>query len=123
MPSIPPPHVDIASLLDKLETNEVVQYSRATQGKVNKIAETAFAALESPWEFPPLSAAIVPGDRVALAIDPNVPEVIEVLRGVLKALAKIETGGIEIVLWDEATDQTVAAIQREVGEAIHVVRH
>ena len=67
--------------------------------------EATVAALESPVEFPPLSAGIVPGDRVAIALDEAVPCVSKIVRGALRALksAGAEADLISVVASDAVT--------------------
>jgi nickel-dependent lactate racemase len=62
-------------------------------------AQATFDALASPLEYPPLSAALVPGDRVAIALDEAVPCVSEVVHGVVASLrsAGIEDEAISVV--------------------------
>ncbi|MDG2222598.1 MAG: lactate racemase domain-containing protein, partial [Rubripirellula sp.] len=48
---------------------------------------------------------------------------VEIIRGVLRALDETEASAVEIVVGDEADDQTVAAIQHEIGERTRVIRH
>ncbi len=62
-------------------------------------------ALESPLDFPPLSAATVPGDRVAIAVDEGVPCVGGVVRGAVEAFqrAGIDSEAISIVTTDLET--------------------
>jgi hypothetical protein len=62
-------------------------------------------ALEAPLEFPPLGAGIVPGDRVAIAVDENVPCVGAVVRGAVEAFqrAGVEAADISVVTSDAAT--------------------
>jgi nickel-dependent lactate racemase len=62
-------------------------------------------ALAEPLEFPPLAAATVPGDRVAIAVDENVPCVGAVVRGAVEAFqrAGIELEDIFIVTADATT--------------------
>jgi nickel-dependent lactate racemase len=63
------------------------------------------SALEDPLGFPPLGAGIVPGDRVAIAVDENVPCVGAVVRGAVEAFerAGVEAADISIVTADAAT--------------------
>lgn len=44
-------------------------------------------ALEAPRDYPPLRQAVVPGDRVAIAFDPRIPEPVDVLYAVWEILA------------------------------------
>ncbi len=64
-------------------------------------------ALAEPLEYPPLAAGIVPGDRVAVAVDSDVPCVASVVRGAVEALqaAGVELCDIAIVTTDAGTCQ------------------
>src|SRR5690242_3257113 len=57
------------------------------------------AALAAPLEFPPLRKAVIPGDRVVLAVAEGVPQAPAIVRAVAKALidAGITAGDICIV--------------------------
>ena len=66
-------------------------------------AETTAAvlqALESPRDFPPLRQLLVPGDRVAIAFDPTIPEAGRVLRALVEVLegAGVDPDGLTIVM-------------------------
>jgi len=50
------------------------------------VRESVLTALASPFNFPPLSQATVPGDLVTLAIDPEVPRLVEVVSAVVEYL-------------------------------------
>jgi hypothetical protein len=73
-------------------------------GLVDPIAAT-ITALAAPLDFPPLAAGIVPGDRVAIAIDENVPSVAAVARGAVEAFANagIDREAISIVTSEAET--------------------
>lgn len=116
-------HVSFEEIVGNLQLPQVWEYDGGPKRSVSDVVKSAFAALQTPLDFPPLSAAIVPGDRVALAVDPNIPQIVEVIRGVLQAIQATAAGVIDIVLWDEATDETLAAIRREFGDAASVSRH
>jgi nickel-dependent lactate racemase len=70
-------------------------------------AEEVKRALAEPLEFPPITAGIVPGDRVAIAVDSRAPCVAEVVRGAVETLmeAGVEPQGISVVTTDSLTDQ------------------
>lgn len=56
-------------------------------------------ALEHPRDFPPLRQMIVPGDRVTIALDPEIPEaapVLDVLVGILES-AGVEPESITVL--------------------------
>ncbi len=67
-------------------------------------AEATIAALTQPIDFPPLSAGIVPGDRLAIALDAAVPCPAEIVRGAIKVLEKagVEPDSISVVSCDVA---------------------
>ena len=70
-------------------------------------AEAIKRALAEPLDFPPLAAGMVPGDRVAIAVDDAMPCVAEVVRGAVESLqeAGVEPQAISIVTTDATTDQ------------------
>ncbi|HTN04532.1 MAG TPA: hypothetical protein VL132_21765, partial [Planctomycetaceae bacterium] len=45
-------------------------------------------ALAAPLEYPALTAALVPGDRVVMALDPGLPGLADVLTGIWGVLAE-----------------------------------
>jgi hypothetical protein len=49
-------------------------------------------ALEQPLDFPPLRQMIVPGDRVAIALDPGIPQAHAVLDALVEALGQSGVG-------------------------------
>src|SRR4029078_2259616 len=94
-------------------------------------------ALGAPLNYPPLDVSIVPGDRVAIAVDANVPCAVEIVRGTLAALTHagvasgavpavvssselaqlfrkklpdVESGGVQIVLHDPDDDANLCFI-------------
>lgn len=66
---------------------------------IRYLAETA---LQTPIDFPAIGNAILDGDHVALAVDPNVPRLGEVIAGVLRVMNACGAGRVSIVLWPEA---------------------
>ena len=56
-------------------------------------------ALENPRQYPPLRQAVVPGDRVVIALDIEVPEIRGVLAAVCETLqqAGVEAGAITVL--------------------------
>ncbi len=96
-----------------------VRLSRSTRVKAANSAGAAidpvvavFEALAEPLDFPPLAAGIVPGDRVAIAVDRAVPCLAEVLRGALNSLqqAGVEPADISVVTEDDQTAELCRTI-------------
>ena len=112
-----------AQVTEKIVANEVWQYETAFSQRIGNVANATREALRAPADFPPLTAAIAPGDRIALAVDPNVPDVCEVIRGVLLEIELADVETIDIVLWDETDDALLQQLQSEFETIAHVIRH
>ncbi|EKJ99419.1 hypothetical protein RBSH_05303 [Rhodopirellula baltica SH28] len=87
--------------------------SQPVNGSPEAIAKLAESMLQTPVDFPTVVEAIVPGDHVALAVDPNVPRVSDVLQGVLSTLVKANAGKVSVVLWHEADESLAERLQEE----------
>jgi hypothetical protein len=85
--------------------------------------EATRGALTAPLDFPAMNAAIVPGDHVAIAVDPNTPQVSRVLAGVLQSLQESDAANVSVVIGDEACGSTVTEIESVVGDAAQVELH
>ncbi|KAA5545179.1 DUF2088 domain-containing protein [Roseiconus nitratireducens] len=105
-----------------LASGTVWEFHASTDQTSQNVVDETIAALSAPDDFPPLGSAIVPGDRVAIAVDPNVPQIDAVLEGVLTALRDTAAEQIEIVVWDEATNETLDKIEKSAGGSL-VTRH
>jgi nickel-dependent lactate racemase len=83
-------------------------------------------ALAEPLDYPPLAASIVPGDRVAIAVDEAVPEVGEIVLGVVQAFRAggIDDDAISVVTRDSATSRQCQDSLSQQGEsAVQFVVH
>ena len=80
-------------------------------------------ALESPRQYPPLRQAVVPGDHVVVALDPEVPEAGGVLAAVCGTLVHAGVDGASItVLTPEGPDPR-ATLQGAFPEGMLWVGH
>jgi nickel-dependent lactate racemase len=75
------------------------------------------AALAAPMGYPPLAAAVVPGDRVAVAVGKSIPHLTDLLRGVIAELlaAGIEPADVTVVSAAAIDEQ--AQLARELSAA------
>ena len=55
-------------------------------------------AIESPVDFPPLRSAVVPGDRVTIALGAGLPDAAAILRPIVDALASAEVTPADILV-------------------------
>ncbi len=85
--------------------------------------EATLSALRAPLDYPAMTEAIVPGDTVAIAVDPNTPQISKILSAVLQVLQESDADGISIVVGDEALPSTMQAIAEVVGDAAEVEMH
>jgi nickel-dependent lactate racemase len=89
-------------------------------------AKATIAALAEPIEFPPLAAGVVPGDRVAIAVDGAIPCMGDIVRGAVKALenAGVESDAISVVACDGTTNQICReACAAEASRGVQFVVH
>ncbi len=128
---MPPPHdaspaekdvLQFRPQRDTLAAAEIWEYDAASKRTSRDIPGETISALSAPDDFPPIEAAIVAGDHVALAVDPNVPNVDQVIAGALRMLRATAAEQIDVVVWDEATDETLQRIRDVAGDA-SVTRH
>lgn len=115
--------LDFAAIIGQLKSKQVWEYQACTRIGCPDVPQQAFNSLQQPVDFPPVESAIVAGDRVALAVDPNVPDLVQVIHGTMKALGATGARKIDIVLWDEASNETLAEVQQSVGDSAQVSRH
>lgn len=115
--------LDVSRAISALECDQISQYQAWFAGSCADVVSETLEALQQPSDFPPVDAAIVSGDRIALAVDPNVPSVADVIAGSVKAFAHTEADHIDIVFWDEASDELLGEVERTVGDGIGVFRH
>jgi hypothetical protein len=91
----------------------------------SEVSAAVVQALEGPLGFPPLAAGIVPGDRVAIAVDESVPCVGVVVRGAVEAFrrAGVEADDISVVTSDPTTNRLCREALPSGGASPHVVTH
>lgn len=89
-------------------------------------ATATFRALAEPLNFPPLSQGVVPGDRLAIAVDETTPCLAGVVRGTVDAAleAGIAANDISIVATDAATIESLRAeLKHAASDSIQFVVH
>lgn len=92
-------------------------------------AAAACEALVHPLDFPPLSKAVVPGDRIVLAVDHGIPQIEQLIWGVVQALldAGAHAQDITVVLSPDSAAEapgvflsaTPAAVRRDLAAVLH----
>jgi hypothetical protein len=117
------PIVDFGNIINQLNHQQMWEYDAGIKGSCQDVAAETFACLHAPLDFPPLEQAIIPGDRVALAVDVNVPAIQQVVQGAIRAVRQAGDGEIDIVVSDETTKATLDAIANFVDDKIRVTRH
>jgi lactate racemase len=78
-------------------------------------------AVERPHEYPPLRQVVVPGDRVVVALDPQVPAVGVVLAAVCGVLAEagVEANAITVLVPEGASRCLDGVLPAGVTSAVH----
>lgn len=118
-----PKTVDFGMLIPQLKHRQMWEYEVGPRRGCRDVASATFACLQEPLDFPSIGAAIVPGDRVALAVDPNVPSVQGVVTGAIDAFLQAGAGSIDIVVSDEAKPDVFSALQNLSGDRIRISQH
>ena len=95
----------------------------AADGDCPDSFQATVSALNGPADFPPMTAAIVPGDHVAIALDPNTPEVCRILAGVLQVLQESDAETVSVIVSDEVSDRVFADICSVAGDTVQVEIH
>jgi hypothetical protein len=67
-----------------------------------RIAEELEQALSQPLEFPPLEQAVIPGDRVVLALDRYTPQAAALVAGVWEVLKRRQVRAEDVVVLQPA---------------------
>ncbi|QDT58459.1 hypothetical protein SV7mr_09520 [Stieleria bergensis] len=80
------------------------------------LQERVIQALRQPEDFPGIDQAVIEGDQVAIALDPNVPQVDQVLAATLQVLKETSAAEIEVLVWDEATPEIMERLREVAGE-------
>ena len=102
------------------------EYLSGGDRRTRDIAAAATAAVNHPEDFPPIQQVIIAGDVLAIAADPNTPHVDQVVAGVLQSLPLNQLQAVRVVLGEEATEATTAAVRRAVAAvaaSVEVVVH
>lgn len=91
-------------------------------------ASAVYAALSNPVGYPPLHETVLPGDRVVIALQPEVPQPARVVSGVVQVLLESEVDTVNIAILyggnqSSEDSKLVTAIRESVAEGIDVVVH
>lgn len=101
--------------------DQVSQAARRSGGEPVDAAQAIERSLAAPLEFPSLAAALVPGDRVAVAVGESIPQVAAVVRGAVRAFerAGVEPESIDVVLADPADEQALVGTLGDTRVTVH----
>jgi len=126
-----PSHVDFGQCLQELGLPELGLPELGLQKpnhSVTDVQQATMQALAQPIDFPPLAMAVVEGDRIAVAVDPNVPQVVDLVVAVVRSLQATSAEHVDVVLGDEATETTLANLRAALrdwltDDYVTLVRH
>ncbi len=102
--------------------------SRGSVTGENDPAAAIRAALAAPRNFPPAAAAVVPGDRIAIALGRAVPQAASILHGAVLELvqAGVEPANVTVVAaepFDDTHPATMRAIAKLAAEGVQFEVH
>jgi nickel-dependent lactate racemase len=112
-PLVKSPHM-LGTIAGRIPADDRRVHIARETGSVSSVdpAAAAMHALAEPIDYPPLAKSIVPGDRVAIAIDADVPSPVEIVQGAVESLvqAGVDSEAISIVVAD---DRLAAVLRAE----------
>lgn len=115
--------------LSELDAQTAIVAGEPSGKPLGEIGSLLANALSRPTDFPPLTTAVVPGDRIVLAVGPGIPRAAEVIAGALNYLID-ECGADERQICILQTTQQeheggdlLAAVSAERRAALEVVTH
>ena len=111
-----------------LPDDALVAHCDAPRGKpIVDVADAMRTALENPLDFPPLAKSVVPGDKVAIALDYAVPQAGKIVAGIVEALiaADIQPEDITIVRtpMDDPSIDPRSALTEDLRSVVGLVTH
>lgn len=102
-------------------------HTAAQEGSLSDPAGALALALEQPFDFPPLSRTVVPGDRIVLALDSSVPQLPLVVGEIVSVLlaAQVEPGDLTLLTSSDCpgSEDPRAALATPIAERIEVCKH
>ena len=115
--------MNFESHLSEIASADCLTHRPVDSGACADPFEATLSALRAPLDYPALTEAIVPGDTVAVAVDPNTPQVLRILSAVIQLLQESNADSISVTVGDEALPSTMQAIAEVVGNAAEVEIH
>ncbi len=88
-----------------------------------RIVARVAQALAHPEQFLPLTDMVVPGDRVAIALDEGLPQPSAILAGILQVLEPCQLSQIDVVVPSSTSEQAVANLQAALPPEVTVTVH
>ena len=113
----------VSELSRELETLGTVSLTNLDSNSLLEVGTATKASLLNPVDFPPVASAIVPGDEVALAIDPDLPDLTRVLTATISALKDSGAETIHLVLCAETSPDTMATLRQTFGAEAEIHHH
>ncbi len=87
------------------------------------LAESVCGAIRHPVDFPPIDQAVVPGDKVVIAVDADVPSPEAAIAGTVRAIGGREVESVSVVVPESMPRATIDRIRRSLPDAIALHVH
>ncbi len=121
--------IDSELTLD-LKADALVAHCDAPRGEpLDDLAAALRAALEQPLDFPPLARSVVPGDKVAIALDHAVPQGALLIAGIVDVLQAAGIEPCDITIVRTPADETDGAgdpralLAADIRSQVHLRSH
>ena len=109
--------------------SEMSRWCGPRENPIDDVRSTAAAALAAPLDFPPLHKAVVPGDNVVLAIEPDVPQSAEIVAAVVESVVQGGVSAEDITVLrvegdpHASSDDPRAALPANLRDGVHLATH
>jgi hypothetical protein len=107
-----------------LDADVVVDHAAPFGKPLRDVAGVMQESLARPLNYPSLAAATVPGDRVAIALEPGIPQVEKLLVGAIQALLEASISPRDITVVTASNVRApLSLLPRGLREDVQVVLH
>ncbi len=104
----------------------VANCRRGTEEIIEDLSPVVSAALQNPLGYPPLADTVVPGDRITIALDPDVPQPAALVAGLLDTcrMVGVDLANVTVLLSSEAGEAgSWAADLAALGTPVRIELH
>lgn len=106
---------EASQLCIDLHPQQIVAENIATES-LEAVADRVFETLAAPRDYPALAECVVPGDSIALLVDPNVAQPVDLIAGVFRYLLQMDRKPARITVVLAPTENgLIAEVEQQIA--------